>query len=145
MASLTSRRMPSARPSVPCSVRSCKTVFKSSGLVWWVIGVLSWLCFVTPQHETTMARPRPVFRARRVLTPPGFGCAWLAALAFAPPHPGGVRTEGRKTNYRKHLTPAPYSQDSYQACVWEHGFQGTSSYFSSQPDRYGYSSATASA
>ena len=53
-----------------------------------------------------MARPRPVFRARRVLTPPGFGCAWLAALAFAPPHPGGVRTEGRKTNYRKHLTPA---------------------------------------
>ena len=52
-----------------------------------------------------MTRPRPVFRARSASTPPGFGCARLATLAFAPPHPGGVEAEGRKTNYRKTFTP----------------------------------------
>src|SRR5271170_3827898 len=52
-----------------------------------------------------LTRPRPVFRARRASTPPGFGCARLATLASAPPHPGGVEAEGRKTNYRKSFTP----------------------------------------
>lgn len=63
------------------------------------------MCFVTPQQETSVARPRPVFRARSASTPPGFGCARLATLASAPPHPGGVEAEGRKTNYRKSFTP----------------------------------------
>jgi hypothetical protein len=45
------------------------------------------------------------FFARSVFTPPGFGCARLATLAFAPPHPGGVKTEERKTNYRRSFTP----------------------------------------
>ena len=71
----------------------------------YAILVLSWLCFVTPQQETSLARPRPVFRARSACTPPGFGCARLATLAFAPPHPGGVKADGRKTNYRKIFTP----------------------------------------
>src|SRR5579859_2425333 len=105
MASLTRRRIPSARPPAPSSLRSCRTVFKSSGLVWWVILVLSWMCFATPQQETSLARPRPVFRARSASTPPGFGYARLATLAFAPPHPGGVEAEGRKTIYRKDFTP----------------------------------------
>src|SRR5713101_6854644 len=105
MASLTSRRMPSARPLAPSSLSSCRTVFKSSGWLWWVILVLSWMCFATPQQETTVARPRPVLRARGAPTPPGCGCARLATLAFAPPHPGGVGAEEGKTNYRKSFTP----------------------------------------
>jgi hypothetical protein len=87
------------------SLRSCRTVFKSSGLLWWVILVFSWMCLLTPQQETSLARPRPVFRARSASTPPGFGCARLATLAFAPPHPGGVEAQGRKTIYRNRFTP----------------------------------------
>ena len=49
------------------------------------------------------------FARDAVITPPGFGCARLATLAFAPPHPGGVMTEGRKTIYRKSFTPASSS------------------------------------
>src|SRR5436190_2837771 len=45
------------------------------------------------------------FFACAAFTPPGFGCARLATLAFAPPHPGGVKADGRKTNYRKIFTP----------------------------------------
>lgn len=63
------------------------------------------MCLLTPQQETKMARPRPVFRAWSAFTPPGFGCARLATLAFAPPHPGGVKAQGRKTIYRKTFTP----------------------------------------
>jgi len=48
------------------------------------------MCLLTPQQETNVTRPRPVFRARSGFTPLGFGCARLAALAFAPPHPRGV-------------------------------------------------------
>src|ERR1700678_3522955 len=44
MASLTSNRMPSAKPPEPSSESSCKTVFKSSGLVWWVMWL--WLLVV---------------------------------------------------------------------------------------------------
>src|ERR1039458_4806098 len=40
MASSMRRRMPSARPPVPSSLRSCRTVFKSSGLLGWVILIL---------------------------------------------------------------------------------------------------------
>ena len=71
-----------------------------------VVGHVVWWCLSTPQQETNVARPRPVFHARSVFTPPGFGCARLATLAFAPPHPGGVKTEGRKTNYRQQNAPA---------------------------------------
>ncbi|MEN9574084.1 MAG: hypothetical protein RL514_1939, partial [Verrucomicrobiota bacterium] len=41
--------------------------------------------------------------------PLGFGCARIATLAFAPPHPKGVKLEGRKTNYRSRFTPAGFS------------------------------------
>jgi hypothetical protein len=64
-----------------------------------------WMCLSTPQQETNVARPRPVFRAPRVFTPPGIGYARLATLAFAAPHPGGVKTERRKTNYRQQYAP----------------------------------------
>jgi hypothetical protein len=30
-------------------------------------------------------------------------------LAFAPPHPSGVKPDGRKTNYRQQITPANYT------------------------------------
>ena len=55
-----------------------------------------------------MTRPRPAFRARSALPPPGFGCARLATLAFAPPHPGGGKAEGRKTIYRNRFTPTKF-------------------------------------
>src|SRR5882672_5521511 len=97
--------MPSAKPVWPCSVRSCRTLFKRSGSLWWAMWFWMLDVFATPQQETNVARPRPVFRARTVITPLGFGCARLATLAFAPPHPRGVMTEGRKTIYRKTFTP----------------------------------------
>src|SRR5688572_29142664 len=106
MASLTRMRRPSAKPSWPCSVRSCRTLFNRSGSVWWAMWFYCWMCLLTPQQETSVARPRPVFRAQSVITPPGFGCARLATLTFAPPHPGGVMTDGRKTIYRSSFTPA---------------------------------------
>jgi len=55
---------------------------------------------VTPQQETNMARPRPVFRARRS-TPLGFGCAAAryARLRSASPQRGGDR--GKKDNLQK--------------------------------------------
>jgi len=55
---------------------------------------------VTPQQETNMARPRPVFRARRS-TPLGFGCAAAryARLRSASPQRGGGR--GKKDNLQK--------------------------------------------
>ena len=64
------------------------------------------MCLSTPQQGTNVARPRPVLRVRSSFTPFGFGCARLATLAFAPPHPKGVKLEGRKTNYRSRFTPA---------------------------------------
>jgi len=98
--------MPSARPSVPCSEISCRMLFNRSGSVRWVIWAFRWLCLATPQQETRMARPRPVFCARSAATPAWFGCARLATLAFAPPHHAGVAAEGRRTIYRKSFTPA---------------------------------------
>src|ERR1035437_4066001 len=88
MASLTRRRMPSAKPPLaPCSVRSCRTVFKSSGFVWWVVMDLLWMCLLTPQQETIMARPRPVFGGG---SPFGGGCApaRYARLRSAAPEGG---------------------------------------------------------
>ena len=55
-----------------------------------------------------MARPRPVFRARSALPPPGGGCARLATLAFAPPPPGGGKAGEGKTNYRNRFTPTKF-------------------------------------
>ncbi len=105
MASLTSRRMPSAKPVWPCSVRSCRTWFKRSGWLGCVrFGCGGWLCLSTSQQETKVARPRLGFRARGA-PPAGFGCARLATLAFAPPHPAGEWAEGRKTIYRSSFIP----------------------------------------
>src|ERR1035437_68453 len=92
MASLTRRRMPSAKPpEAPWSVKSCRTVFKSSGFVWWVVMDLFWMCLLTPQQETIMARPRPVYDGG---SPPlgggGGGCApaRYARLRSAAPEGG---------------------------------------------------------
>ncbi len=52
--------------------------------------------------------PSTSFRARSVFTPLGFGCTRLATLAFAPPHPRGVKTNGSRTNYRSRFTPAAW-------------------------------------
>ena len=60
-----------------------------------------------------MTRPRPAFRARSALPPPGFGCARLATLAFATPHPGGGKAEGRKTIYRNRFTPTRQFMDTF--------------------------------
>ena len=59
------------------------------------------MCLSTPQQGTNVARPRPVLRVRSSFTRLGFGCARLA-----PPHPKGVKLEGRRTNYRNRFTPA---------------------------------------
>src|ERR1035437_9449487 len=86
MASLTRRRMPSAKPPLaPCSVRSCRTVFKSSGFVWWVVMDLLWMCLLTPQQETIMARPRPVLGGGS--PPSGAGGPALCPPPPAPPPP----------------------------------------------------------
>ena len=62
-------------------------VFKSSGSVRWVVMDLLWMCLVTPQQETIMARPRPVFCGG---SPPlGTAALRLATLASAPPPPKG--------------------------------------------------------
>jgi hypothetical protein len=55
---------------------------------------------VTPQQETNMTRPRPVFRARRS-APLGFGCAAAryARLRSASPQRGGGRE--KKDNLQK--------------------------------------------
>src|ERR1035437_69573 len=105
MASLTRRRMPAAKPPLtPCSVRSCRTVFKSSGSVRWVVMDLLWMCLVTPQQETIMARPRPVFCGGS--PPSGTAALRLATLASAPPPPKGGWAEGRRAIYRTTFTPA---------------------------------------
>src|ERR1035437_8953325 len=123
MASLTRRRMPADQPPLtPCSVRSCRTVFKSSGSVRWVVMDLLWMCLVTPQQETIMARPRPVFfggsppSGTAALPPPslappppppsGTAALRLATLASAPPPPKGGWAEGRRAIYRTTFTPA---------------------------------------
>src|ERR1035437_6434208 len=118
MASLTRRRMPAAKPPLtPCSVRSCRTVFKSSGSVRWVVMDLLWMCLVTPQQETIMARPRPVFCGGS--PPSGTAALRLATLASAPPPPKGGWAEGRRAIYRTTFTPAfswlgPYEFSSIQ-------------------------------
>jgi len=78
--------------------------------------------FATPQQETSLARPRPVFRARSTLAPSGLGCAGLATLAFAPPPPEGARAEGRMAIYRKKFTP-PFKKSLLCAnyCPWVFG------------------------
>src|SRR5450759_3270182 len=79
--------MPSAKtPLAPCSVRSCRTVFKSSGFVWWVVMDLLWMCLLTPQQETIMARPRPVLGGGS--PPSGAAALRLATLASAAPEGG---------------------------------------------------------
>src|SRR5450756_1756252 len=108
MASLTRRRMPSAKPPLaPCSVRSCRTVFKSSGFVWWVVMDLLWMYLLTPQQETIMARPRPVYDGGS--PPSGAAALRLATLASAPPPPKGGWAEGRRAIYRTTFTPAHQS------------------------------------
>jgi hypothetical protein len=65
------------------------------------------MCLLTPQQETSLARPRPVFRARSASTPPGFGCvqARYARLHSASPRRGGGA--GKKDNLQKEFyTPA---------------------------------------
>jgi hypothetical protein len=50
--------------------------------------------------------PLPNFlREGSSVAPFGFGCARLATLAFAPPHPKGVTLEGRRRIYRNRFTP----------------------------------------
>jgi len=107
MASLTIRRMPSAKPLEPSSLRSCKTACKSSGLLWWVILVLSWSCLLAPQQKTMMAQPRPVFCARSAPAPLGLGCARLALI---PPRPKEAGARGRKIIYRNRFTPTAYAR-----------------------------------
>ena len=68
-----------------------------------------------------MTRPRPAFRARSALPPPGFGCARLATLTFAPPHPEGGKAEGRKTNYRNRFTPTFIFGFTNIGYTWDYG------------------------
>src|ERR1019366_10239691 len=97
MASSTSRRMPAAKPPLaPCSVKSCRTVFKSSGSVRWVVMDLLWMCLETPQQETIMARPRPVYDGGS--PPSGAAALRLATLASAPPPPKGGLGGVKKSN-----------------------------------------------
>src|SRR5271157_3963041 len=65
---------------------------------------LLWMCLLTPQQETIMARPRPVFGGGSPLS--GATALRLATLASAPPPPKGGWAEGRGVIYRKTFTPA---------------------------------------
>ena len=58
------------------------------------------MCFVTPQQETSLARPRPVFRARGAPFP-GFGCA--SARSASPRRGGGG---GRDKLQKDFYTPS---------------------------------------
>ena len=57
--------------------------------------------FADTQQETSVARPRPVFRAG-CPSPSGGGCARLASLTFAPPPPEGGGMDGEKKNNLQH-------------------------------------------
>lgn len=58
------------------------------------------MCLLTPQQETDVARPRPVFRVRRT-TPSWFGyaAARYARLRSASPRRGGAKW--KKDNLQK--------------------------------------------
>ncbi len=65
------------------------------------------MCFATPQQRVQLGpAPRPDFHARSASTPSGLGCARLATLAFAPPHPGGWE-EGKKDKLQKDFLHPP--------------------------------------
>jgi len=65
------------------------TLFKSSGLVWWAMWFWMLDVFADTPTGNHGGPPSTSFRARSVLTPPGFGNARLATLAFAPLTPEG--------------------------------------------------------
>ena len=65
------------------------------------------MCLLTPQQETIMARPRPVYDGGS--PPSGAAALRLATLASAPPPPKGGWAEGRRAIYRKSFTPATWS------------------------------------
>jgi SAM-dependent methyltransferase len=56
-------------------------------------------------------------------------CARLAALAFAPPHPGGGKTDGRKAIYRNRFTPTKqFDELSFRAWKEHFGAGSTEKY-----------------
>src|ERR1019366_7319697 len=113
MAASTSRRIPAAKPPLaPCSVKSCRTVFKSSGSVRWVVMDLLWMCLETPQQETIMARPRPVYDGGS--PPSGAAAAPLASPPPPPPPPEGGLGGVKKSNLQNHVyTGFTSAQDGY--------------------------------
>ena len=101
MASLTSRRSPSAKPEEQSVVRSCKTVLKSSESKWLVMCVFLLVVFVAPQQETTLTSPR---RTSRKPLPGPAALSSLCSLSLRRPRKGQpVRKE---PNYRTNFTPA---------------------------------------
>src|SRR5438445_2767712 len=91
MASSTSRRMPSARPPEPCSLRSCRTVFKSSGLLWWVMWLLMLDVFADTPTGNQHDPPSTSFSRAERLHPSGvrLRSARYARLRSASPRRGG--------------------------------------------------------
>ena len=65
------------------------------GLAAHAVAFDSWL---PSEGPTRVFHPLAHHHAQRT-------CARLATLAFAPPHPGGVKAGEGKTNYRKHYAP----------------------------------------
>jgi hypothetical protein len=74
------------------------------------------MCLLTPQQETSLARPRPVFRARAPLPPVGarLRSARYARHRSASPQ-RGARAEEGKAIYRNIFTPTHGERRQRQA------------------------------
>src|ERR1019366_8380254 len=107
MASLTSRRRPSAKPSWPCSVRSCRTLFKSSGSVWWVMWGLLLAVFGDTPTGNQRDPPSTSFPRAERLHPSGvrLRSARYARLRSASPRRG--EDGGQKDNLQNQFYTGP--------------------------------------
>ncbi|MBM3847810.1 MAG: hypothetical protein FJ405_16190, partial [Verrucomicrobia bacterium] len=105
MASSTRRRMPSEKPWWPCSVRSCRTVFKNSESVWLVMyGVVLLVVFRDTPTREQHDQPSTRFLRDAIRPPSGSATQRLATLAAAPPPPKGGGAASRTPIYRKEFT-----------------------------------------
>src|SRR5262252_4633975 len=107
MASLTRRRMPSARASVPFSEMSCRTVFKRSDSVWWDMFGLELDVFRDTPTRSQHGPPSTSFSGAERLPPSGvrLRSARYARLRSASPRRG--EGGGKEDNLQKEIYTDP--------------------------------------
>src|SRR6266545_2926614 len=127
MASLTRRRRPSAKPSWPCSVRSCRTLFKSSGSVWWPMWFWMLDVFADTPTGNHCGPPSTSFARAEQLHPFGvrLRSARYARLRSASPQRG--EAGGKKDNLQMHVSTATekrpkLTEEQKQRLYRAHGF-----------------------